>query len=76
MITSGIGRLAVYIGRQMEAGRLRPMRPLLALQSFIGPLFLHLLTRQLAERAVGFDVPLEEAATQLAESWLRAMDPD
>src|SRR5207253_1750809 len=38
MITSGIGRLAEYIGRQMEAGRLRPMCPLLALQSFIGPL--------------------------------------
>ena len=76
MITSGIGRLAEYIGRQMEAGRLRPMCPLLALQSFIGPLFFHLLTRQVAERAVGFDVPLEEAATQLAESWLRAMDPD
>jgi AcrR family transcriptional regulator len=73
VITSGVAHLAAYVSRQMIAGRLRPMHPLLALQSFIGPLAFHLLTREVAERTVGFDVPLEDAATQLAETWLRAM---
>jgi hypothetical protein len=76
LITSGVGRLVVYIGRQMADGRLRPMHPVLALQSFVGPLFFHLLTRQVAEQAVGFDVPLEDAANELAAAWLRAMRPN
>jgi hypothetical protein len=60
----------------MGAGRLRTMSPLLALQSFIGPIFFHLLTRPVAERAMGLDIGGEQAVTLLAESWLRAMRPD
>ena len=73
-MTAGFGKFAAYITGQMAAGRLRPVRPLLALQSFVGPLFLHLLTREFAERRVGLALPLEEAATELAETWLRAME--
>jgi hypothetical protein len=52
------------------------MHPLLALQSFIGPIFVHLLTRRLAERLLGLDLEGEEAVVILAENWLRGMRPD
>jgi AcrR family transcriptional regulator len=74
-MSSGIGRFAMYVGEQMAAGRLRPMHPLLALQSFVGPLLFHLLTREALERTIGLDLPLDDAATQLADTWLRAMAP-
>jgi len=60
----------------MAAGRLRMMPPLLAMQSFVGPIFFHLLTRPLAERVIGIDISSEEAVAVLAGNWLRAMRPD
>lgn len=71
-----VGSLAVYIATQMQAGRLRRMDPLLALQSFVGPIFLHLVTRPLAEKILGLQTPGEEAVSLLAEGWLRAMRPE
>jgi AcrR family transcriptional regulator len=68
-----VGSLAVYLVAQMQAGRLRPMDPLLALQSFVGPIFFHLVTRPLAEKVLSLHIDGEEAVTLLAESWLRAM---
>ena len=70
-----VGALVTYLLEQMQSGRLRQMHPLLALQSFIGPIFFHLMTRPLAERLVGFDMDGEQAVTLLAENWLRAMQP-
>jgi hypothetical protein len=52
------------------------MSPLLALQSFVGPIFFHVLTRPLVERVLGVDIDGEQAVTELAESWLRSMRPD
>jgi AcrR family transcriptional regulator len=72
-IRSIVGSLAIYLMQHMQAGRLRPMHPLLALQSFVGPIFFHLMTRPLAERLLGLDIDGEQAVTLLAESWLRAM---
>jgi AcrR family transcriptional regulator len=72
---TGIGTLAMYLGEQMAAGRLRPMHPLLALQSFAGPMLFHLLTREAAERTIGFDISTDDAVTELANTWLRAMTP-
>jgi AcrR family transcriptional regulator len=72
-ITGVVGPLAAYIAGQMAAGRLRRMHPLIALQSFVGPVLFHILTRPLAERVLHLDVEGEEAVTQLAEGWLRAM---
>ena len=57
----------------MAEGRLRRVHPLLALQSFIGPILFHILTRPLAERVLQLDIEGEAAVTQLAETWLRAM---
>lgn len=71
-----VGSLAVYLMSHMRDGRLRQMPPLLALQSFVGPIFFHLLTRPLAERMLGLDIDGEQSVTLLAESWLRAMNPE
>jgi hypothetical protein len=59
----------------MAEGRLRQMDPVIALMAFVGPLMMHLITRDLAERALGFDTPLEAAADELSSAWLRAMKP-
>ena len=59
-----------YLAGQMAAGRLRPMHPLLASQMFVGPLFMHLITRPVAKRLAGFDVPLEVAVDQLVAAAL------
>jgi AcrR family transcriptional regulator len=68
-----VGSLVIYLLEEMRAGRLRQMHPVLALQSFVGPIFFHLMTRPLAERVLGFDIDGEQAVTLLAENWLRAM---
>ena len=68
-----VGHLVMYVMGQMAQGRLRQMHPLLALQSFIGPILFHVLTRPLAERVLRLDIEGEAAVTQLAEIWLRAM---
>lgn len=71
-----IGSVGAYVMMQMTSGRLRPMSPLLALQSFVGPIFFHVLTRPLVERVLGVEIDGEQAVTELAESWLRSMQPD
>ena len=69
------GMLVAYMLAQMDAGRLRRVHPVLALQSFIGPVLFHILTRPLAEKVLHLDIDGEAAVTQLAEAWLRAMAP-
>jgi AcrR family transcriptional regulator len=71
-----VGSVGAYVLAQMMSGRLRPMSPLLALQLFVGPIFIHVLTKPAVERALGIDIDGEEAVTELAESWLRSMRPD
>ena len=72
-VAEGFAAVAGYLVRQMQAGRLRPMNPVLALQMFVGPVMVHLLTRRALAEFMGQPPPLEEAVTQLAEGWLRAM---
>jgi AcrR family transcriptional regulator len=76
LIANLVGSLAMYISAQMAAGRLRSMHPLLALQSFAGPIFFHLITRPAAERVLGIEIGGEEAVTELARMWLRGMAPE
>ncbi|HSS93101.1 MAG TPA: TetR/AcrR family transcriptional regulator [Candidatus Dormibacteraeota bacterium] len=76
LLATTLGSVGAYVMAQMTAGRLRTMHPLLALQSLIGPIFFHLLTRSLAERVLGLEMDGEQAVVVLAESWLRAMKPD
>ncbi len=75
-----VGRLlagiAAYIAAQMGAGRIRAMHPMIALQSLVGPIFMHTITRPLAERLAGLDLPPQAAVEQLAQNWLRAMRPE
>ena len=76
LLATTVGSVGAYVMEQMLAGRLRPMHPLLALQSLIGPIFFHLLTRRLAERLLGLDLEGEQAVVILAENWVRGMSPD
>jgi len=75
-ITRIVGMLVMYVSGQMAAGNLRRMHPLLALQAFVGPVLFHILTRPLAERVLHVDIDGEDAVTQLAQAWLRAMAVD
>jgi TetR/AcrR family transcriptional regulator of autoinduction and epiphytic fitness len=61
-----LGTVGVYVMAQMDSGRIRRMNPLLALQSFIGPVFFHLLTRPVFERVLGLEIEGERSVTELA----------
>ena len=76
LVDSGIAGVLGYVVEQMSAGRLRTMHPLLAIQSLAGPVVVHLITRGVLEREVGFAVPFEDVAVELAGHWLRAMRRD
>lgn len=68
------GLLAAYISRQMSAGRLRRMDPLLATVAFLGPIVLYLMTRdQVDEELLG---DTAEAIEELVALWLRSMRPE
>ena len=71
----GLPDLVNYLHGQMQAGRLRPMHPVLALQLLAGPIAVHLLTRPLAEMLVSFDMPTSKAIDEIADAWSRAMAP-
>lgn len=68
------GALAIYLGGQMDAGRLRRVPPMIALQSLIGGIMFHLLSEPLLGAVM--DIDGEQAVTQMAETWLRGMRPD
>jgi AcrR family transcriptional regulator len=70
-----IQSLTQYLQSQMDAGRLRTMAPVLALQSLVGPIVFLLLSSPVLKE-FGEQVPAGEAAArQLAEVWLRGMRP-
>jgi AcrR family transcriptional regulator len=70
LFQSTLGILAEYIVGQMAAGRMRPMHPLLALQAVIGPIFFHLMTRPVIERAIDLPFGPEEAVNELVHAAL------
>jgi AcrR family transcriptional regulator len=59
-----------YLTRQMAAGRLRPMHPALAIQSLIGPLFIHLLTREMFTAQFAVAPPIETVIAQIVGTFL------
>jgi AcrR family transcriptional regulator len=75
VLSAAISELGDYLAEQMERGRLRRMPPLLAVQSFIGPLLLHALMRPLAGQRLGLCLSLEDALVRLATEWVEAMSP-
>jgi AcrR family transcriptional regulator len=59
-----------YLTRQMAAGRLRPMHPALAIQSLIGPLLIHLLTREMFASQFAVTPPIETVITHIVTTFL------
>ena len=70
-----IGVLVAYIDHQVDLGHVRPMHPLLALQAFIGPIFLHLLTRPFVDGLVGLPMAAPEAVEQLVAVSVAGLSP-
>ena len=75
LFAATLGLLAEYIERQMAAGRVRPMHPLLALQVLVGPVFFHLMTRPTIERIVGLPMDPESAVDALVAASLEGLTP-
>jgi AcrR family transcriptional regulator len=71
-----LGALGAYLIGQMEAGRLRRMHPVLAMQSFVGPIIAHVMLRQVVTEALGFEIDSEAAVREFAALWVRGMQPD
>lgn len=69
----GLPDLIQYLSREMAAGRLRRMLPVVALQLLAGPIVAHQLTRPLAERFLGFKTSPERVTDQIVQAWLRSM---
>jgi hypothetical protein len=60
---------------QMEAGRLRRMHPLIAIQAFAGPIIAHVLLRPvMADLNIQLDS--ETAVREFALNWVRGMTPE
>jgi len=68
-----LGALAEYIAEQMEAGRIRRMHPILALQAVVGPIFFHLMTRPTLERIVGLPMDPQDAVDELVAAALAGL---
>jgi AcrR family transcriptional regulator len=75
VVERGLASLIRYLQSQMELGHLRRVDPLLALQSFLGPLVMHVMTRTLTEERFGVRTPLDDALAVLVNLWLEGMRP-
>ena len=71
----GLPDLINYLNNQTEAGRLRSMHPVLAIQLLAGPIVVNLFTRPLAERFTT-SRPQSELLDEIVHAWLRAMAPN
>lgn len=71
-----LGTLGGYLLKQMQAGRLRTMQPVLAIQSFVGPILVHVLMRPVVIEVLGIEVDSEAAVREFAANWVRGMRPD
>jgi len=59
-----------YLTRQMAAGRIRQVHPAVALQTLVGPLFFHLLTREMFTAQIGMMPPIERVIEQIVTTFL------
>jgi AcrR family transcriptional regulator len=71
-----LSALGGYLVGQMAAGRLRPTHPVLAVQSFAGPIIVHVLLRQAITEGLGVELDSEAAVREFATNWVRGMQPD
>jgi len=70
---SSIAELGAYLARQMAAGRIRPMSPVLALQAFVGPIFFHLMTRSVVAGVAGLEMEPAAAVDELTATTLAGL---
>ena len=70
------GALAGYLQVQMQAGRLRSMHPILALQSLVGGVMMHVLSTPVLNQGRMPAPGGEEAVVEIARIWLRGMRPE
>jgi AcrR family transcriptional regulator len=73
-LSRGLPDVMQYLSQQMQAGRLRRMHPILAIQLLAGPIFVHIATRPLA-KMVGFKGTTDDVVNEIVEAWLRALAP-
>jgi AcrR family transcriptional regulator len=71
-----LGTFGGYLIRQMQEGRLRTMHPVLAMQSFMGPIIAHGMMRSVINEALGTELDSEAAVREFAALWVRGMQPD
>jgi len=67
--------LAEYMTSQMARGRIKHMHPLLALQTFIGPIFFHLLSRPVLERLTEMPMSPQDAVDELVAVTVAGLEP-
>jgi len=67
--------MAPYFAAQIAAGTIRPIHPMLAVQTFLGPLVFNLLISSVAAPVSGLAVDPEHAADAFAQAALRGLLP-
>jgi AcrR family transcriptional regulator len=72
-VPEAIAVLSEYLVGQMDAGHIRRMHPVLAVQLILGPLVFHLLPRPIAAQVIGFAPPIEQVADELAAAILEGL---
>ncbi|MBX0327648.1 TetR/AcrR family transcriptional regulator [Oscillochloris sp. ZM17-4] len=72
----GLGILATYLERQMDAGKIRRMNPQIAARMLVGPILAYALTNYIFEQPEIQDVSPREMADQTIQGFLRAMAID
>jgi AcrR family transcriptional regulator len=69
-----IAAIGGYLVEQMDAGRIRRMHPVVAIQGLAGPIIFHALTKPVLE-SLGTEVDSRAWVRELAELWVRGMSP-
>jgi AcrR family transcriptional regulator len=70
---SVVDRIGGWLGKEVQAGRLRPLPLVLLVEQFLGPLTMHLLLRPAMEQVPGAELPdIEEACAVFTDAFLRA----
>lgn len=70
-----LAALGGYLLEQMDAGLVRRVHPLLAIQAFVGPIMVHLLMRRVVSEGLGMSLDSEAVVRELAAVWVRGMAP-
>jgi AcrR family transcriptional regulator len=65
--------LGTYLAHNADSQKLRAVHPVLAIQAFFGPIFLHLLTRDVLVRGLGLQIGREEVVETLVSIYMHGM---